>query len=319
MEAEGAAPCAGCGTPMPARLLSCPACGRLAHLARLEALREAAETQEREGRIADAIGSWREALRMLPLQLPATAQIGERIDSLMARPEARAQRQAAKAGRGLAGAGVLAVLVAGALKLPALAGIFGMLVVLWGVYGWKLAVGVLVSLYVHELGHVVAMARRGLPLSAPMFVPGLGAYVRMSERPASPVEDNRIGLAGPLAGMVVAIACAVAGAALHVPLLLATASAGAFINLFNLAPVWQLDGARGFASLVRWQRLAVAAAFGVAGALTQQGMLGILAVVAAGVAVTQPPAAKPDAVGFATFLGLIGALALLASSVVAPR
>ncbi|HSR09007.1 MAG TPA: site-2 protease family protein, partial [Bryobacteraceae bacterium] len=70
----------------------------------------------------------------------------------------------------------------------------------WAIYGWKFGLGFVLSIYVHEMGHVMALARYGIPASAPMFIPGLGAFVRLKAYPASAGEDARVGLAGPLWG-----------------------------------------------------------------------------------------------------------------------
>jgi Zn-dependent protease len=76
----------------------------------------------------------------------------------------------------------------------------------WALYGWKFGVGLVLSIYVHEMGHVYALRRFGFAASAPTFIPLLGAFVRMKQHPVSPVEDARIGLAGPIWGKTAAIA-----------------------------------------------------------------------------------------------------------------
>lgn len=317
------AACPACGTRVPSALLACPGCRRLVFADELKALAARAEVLEREARLGEAIGTWRDALRLLPADSPQALQVGERIEDLLSRPEAARDpqlRRRAEGGRwqGLAGMGLIALLVAGLTKLPMLAGIAAMFGVLWTAFGWKLAAGVLVSLYIHELGHVLAMWRRGLPVTAPMFVPGLGAYVRMSERPATPVEDNRIGLAGPLAGLAAALAAWGLGEALGAGSLVATAGIGAILNLFNLIPIWQLDGARGFASLTRNQRFAVTAAFGIALALSGQKLLLLPLVVAAAVSVGGRPAPRADGRGLAIFVFLIAALSAVAALAAPP-
>jgi Zn-dependent protease len=311
---EGGA-CAACGIELSPRLLACPRCGRLVHLQRLKELSERAEASAREERPSEAIATWRQALALLPPGAPQAEAVGERIEELLRRPAARdvpaeSGRAEPRSGawKGLAGLGVLGVLVAGLTKLPMIAGALGMFGVLWTIYGWKLAAGVLVSLYLHEVGHALMMAARGMTVSAPMFVPGLGAYVRMSERPATPAEENRVGLAGPAAGLAVALASCAIGWIAGSPLFLAIASVGALINILNLCPVWQLDGKRGFESLVRWQRVAVAAAFAIALAITGERVLLLPLAICAFVAVTGRPARRADATGFAVFLGLIAAL-----------
>ena len=38
-------------------------------------------------------------------------------------------------------------------------------------FGWWFAVGFVVLLFVHEMGHVIQLRREGVKASAPMFVP----------------------------------------------------------------------------------------------------------------------------------------------------
>ena len=143
--------------------------------------------------------------------------------------------------------------------------------------------GILVT---HELGHYVLSRIHGVPTSLPLFVPGLphfvgtfGAIIRMR----APLTDRRalfdIGVAGPIAGFVVAVIALVVGLRLSTvvpiqtsygmhlgePLLLQFASwvvigplaptadvilhpigfaawFGLFITSLNLLPIGQLDG-----------------------------------------------------------------------------
>jgi Zn-dependent protease len=125
-------------------------------------------------------------------------------------------------------------------------------------YGWRYGLGLVLSIYVHELGHVVAMRRRGIAASAPMFIPGFGAIIRMVGYPKTPADDARVGLAGPWFGLGAAVACALIWQITGAPVFAALARSGAFINLLNLTPVWQLDGARGFRALSRAQRWLIA-------------------------------------------------------------
>jgi Zn-dependent protease len=128
------------------------------------------------------------------------------------------------------------------------------------------ALGLVLSIYVHEMGHVAALHQLGIRASAPMFIPGLGAIVRLKEYPASPREDARVGLAGPIWGLWASLFALVAFHATGWPILAAIARVGAWLNLFNLIPVWQLDGSRGMRALTspqRWLVVLVAAGVGL--------------------------------------------------------
>ena len=178
----------------------------------------------------------------------------------------------------------------------------------WGAW---FAFGIVLSIYVHEMGHVFALRRFGIAASAPMFVPGLGALVRLRGQRLSPREDARIGLAGPMWGLAAALA-ALAGSVLGGgPMWKAIAHVGAWINLFNLLPVWQLDGSRGFAALARDGRLAVAAAFAGGWMLAGDGLFVLLILVAGGRAFSSDAPEATDRGALTEFIFLILALAIV--------
>jgi Zn-dependent protease len=111
-------------------------------------------------------------------------------------------------------------------------------------WGWQFAVGFVLLLLVHELGHALEAKRQGLPVSAPLFIPFLGAVIAMKQMPHDVWREARIAIAGPILGSVGAAAVWVAGEALDSDLLIALAFTGFLLNLFNLAPVSPLDGGR---------------------------------------------------------------------------
>ena len=41
----------------------------------------------------------------------------------------------------------------------------------------------MVLLFVHEMGHVLEAKRQGLPVSAPLFVPFMGALITLKQMP----------------------------------------------------------------------------------------------------------------------------------------
>jgi Zn-dependent protease len=117
------------------------------------------------------------------------------------------------------------------------------------IWGWKFAVGFVLLLLVHELGHVLELRRQGVPASAPLFIPFLGAVVGMKQMPKDAWRESRVALAGPILGSLGAAAVWAAGAALDSDLLVALAFTGFFLNLFNLLPVVPLDGGRAVAAV----------------------------------------------------------------------
>jgi len=181
----------------------------------------------------------------------------------------------------------------------------------WAAWGWPFALGVVLSIYVHEMGHVDALRRYGFKATAPMFIPGFGALIRLQQHPTNPVEDARIGLAGPLWGMGAAMACYLVFLATGSAIWSAIAHMGAFINILNLIPIASLDGARGFRALSRNQALLVTAALGGGWFFTSENLILLVAIVALFRSATKPKEASPDRVSFILFLVLIASLSAL--------
>ena len=150
-----------------------------------------------------------------------------------------------------------------------------------------------------------------------MFIPGVGAFVRLKQSPASAREDARVGLAGPLWGLAAAVAAALAYLATGSPIWGAIARFGAWVNLFNLLPVWQLDGGRGFRALSRGQRWMVAAVMGVAWLASGEGLLVLVGLAAAARAWGSEAPEEGDQRAFLELLVLVAALSALCALPVA--
>src|SRR5688572_20624891 len=116
-------------------------------------------------------------------------------------------------------------------------------------WSWWFAVGLVVLLFIHEMGHVLEAKRQGLPVSAPMFIPFLGALITLKELPDDVWREARVALAGPIIGTLGACAFWAIGAATDRDFFTAMAYVGFFLNLFNLLPIVPLDGGRAVAAL----------------------------------------------------------------------
>lgn len=112
------------------------------------------------------------------------------------------------------------------------------------VWGWPYAAGFIVLMFVHEMGHFVAARQCGLNVGVPTFIPFLGAWIELKDRPLDVRTEAYIAFAGPLVGTVAAVAVYLFARWTGSTLLLAIAYAGLFLNLFNLLPVSPLDGGR---------------------------------------------------------------------------
>ena len=120
------------------------------------------------------------------------------------------------------------------------------------IWGWRFAVGFVLLLLVHEMGHVIQLRREGIEASAPMFIPFLGAVVAAKSLGDDAAAEARVGLAGPVLGTLGAIAVFLAGESLDSDFLRALAFTGFFLNLFNLIPLTPLDGGRAMAAMSPW-------------------------------------------------------------------
>jgi Zn-dependent protease len=118
---------------------------------------------------------------------------------------------------------------------------------LW--FGWTFAVGFVLLLFVHEMGHVIQLRREGIKASAPMFVPFLGAFISAKSLGDNALAEARVGLAGPILGTAGAAACLVLGEATNSDFFRALAYIGFFLNLINLVPLVPFDGGRAMAAM----------------------------------------------------------------------
>jgi Zn-dependent protease len=152
------------------------------------------------------------------------------------------------------------------VKVPALATLFSALVS-FGAYAWwrgpEFAAGLIVMLFVHEMGHVVEIRRQGMEATAPVFVPFLGAAIFQRQHPSTALKQAEIGIAGPIAGTLGATAAFLLYTATGNQAFLLAAAIGFFLNLLNLIPVWQLDGAWILAPVSPWFQVVGLALIGV--------------------------------------------------------
>jgi Zn-dependent protease len=116
-------------------------------------------------------------------------------------------------------------------------------------FGWSFAVGFVVLLFVHEMGHVIQLRREGLKATAPMFIPFFGAVVMAKSLGENALAEARVGLAGPVLGTAGSAVCLAIAEATNSDLLRALAYIGFFLNLINLVPLVPFDGGRAMAAM----------------------------------------------------------------------
>jgi len=127
----------------------------------------------------------------------------------------------------------------------------------WALYGAWFGIGFALMILIHEMGHFAEVKRRGLPAEMPVFLPGLGAYVKWQALGVSTEVRALISLAGPAAGLLAAYIAAALYWQTGNPLWAALAHTGAWLNLLNLIPVWILDGAGAVLPLDRMGRISL--------------------------------------------------------------
>ena len=111
-------------------------------------------------------------------------------------------------------------------------------------FGWRYAVGFVLLIFFHEMGHYRAARNKGLDVGAPMFIPFVGAWIQLKDMPHNVHTEAYVGFAGPLVGTLAAIGCYWIARDTDSRLMLALAYSGFMLNLFNLIPISPLDGGR---------------------------------------------------------------------------
>lgn len=315
--------CPSCGAPLPPNPVSCPRCHHLLHRERLEAIAR----QARVSTPSEARALWQEALTLLPPRSNQAEAIRLRIASLPAEDpktdRSPSSRPPPASWGWLGGVGLILwkskailvfalskakLLLTGLTKWKTVLSMLFALAAYWAIWGWWFALGFVLSIYVHEMGHVIALRHYGIAASPPMFIPGVGAFVAMKRYPETPVQNSRIGLAGPIFGLGATVCCLLAYQLTNAPIMAALTRTGAWINLFNLIPIWQLDGGRAFESLTRRQRWWATGAIAAALVLTTESMLWLLLFGSIYRAWTTPAPTEEDRAGLWLYGGLVGVL-----------
>ncbi len=117
------------------------------------------------------------------------------------------------------------------------------------IFTWQFALAIMYAIGVHEMGHVWAMRKTGMKTPGFYFVPLFGGAA-IGERATSEWQDVYITAMGPTWGLLSAAPPAVLYFATGEVFWAAIVGFIALINLFNLLPIYPLDGGRLASSLV---------------------------------------------------------------------
>jgi Zn-dependent protease len=270
---------------VPLGALDCPQCHALLHSEELLRISTKANQLEEQNALPEARDEWRKALALLPGNSNQAEWIRGKIYKLELTekhaPPSPPKSEWAKRLGPLAPIAVLLakskVLLLALFKLKFLFSFFAFLALYWALYGFKFGVGFVVLILVHELGHYIDIRRRGLPADMPVFLPGLGAYVRWDALGVTRQTRAAVSLAGPLAGFVGAAVCAYLWHRTGYGLWAVLARVSAVLNILNLTPIWILDGAKAADALSKAERFVLLAVTLVLWAYLSQGLFFLVA------------------------------------------
>jgi len=256
--------CRNCGQEIPLGKLACEKCHTLVYSEELERIAARGRILESEGRLAEARHEWLQALAYLPAESTQAQWVRSQAQKLEL-----ASRNASPAGKHawveklgpLAPIAIVLAksksLVAAIFKMKFLLSLGAFLALYWALYGVKFGAGFALLILIHEMGHYIDIRRRGLPADMPVFLPGLGAYVRWQALGVTRQTRAAVSLAGPCAGLLGAVVCALLWCRTRNGLWAALASSSAWLNILNLIPVWVLDGGQAAVALSKIERVSL--------------------------------------------------------------
>lgn len=309
--------CPRCKSVLAPAALVCATCHALVHSATLEQLAASARLHEEGREYAEARSDWLKALALLP---PESSQAGwisgnlKRLDTLAGAASAGDRHAWARRFGPFA---PLIILLANSkfllalFKLKFLLSLGAFVAFYWALYGVRFGVGFALLILVHEMGHFIEIKRRGLPAEMPVFLPGLGAYVRWTALGVSTQTRALVSLAGPLAGCLGAAVCALIWIKTGDALWIGLASLSAMLNVLNLIPVWVLDGSQAIIALNRTERIVLSGAAVLLAAYFSQPLFLLVAAGAAYRLFTKDIPQAPSHAATAYYLILLAALGYL--------
>jgi Zn-dependent protease len=307
--------CVRCHTVLAPGALVCDNCHALVHAHSLEQLAAAARMHEEHREFTAARELWVKALGLLPPQSTQAEWIRDNVQRLQTASANAPEVPARNAW--ISKLGPLAPLVLllakgkfllGLFKLKFILSLAAFVAVYWGLYGLRFGVGFAILILVHEMGHFIEIKRRGLPAEMPVFLPGLGAYVRWTALGVSVQTRSLISLAGPMAGLLGAAVCAALWLRSGVAFWIGLASLSAMLNVLNLIPVWVLDGGQAIAALDRNERFMLAAVAVILAAYFAQPLFVLVAAGAAYRAFTKDLPPAPSHATTAYYLAILAGL-----------
>jgi Zn-dependent protease len=320
--------CPNCDSELPLGALACPQCHTLVYSVRLDQLARDAKALEAKGSFSQARELWAASLPLLPHDSKQATWVKDHLGALeqaqTGLPESPSGAKTAKTPpppnwvKRLGPLGPVALLllkfktlVFALFKLKFLFSFLFFIAIYVGMFGWRYGLGISACILIHEMGHFIDIKRRGLPAEMPVFLPGLGAYVRWTSLGVTRRQIAQISLAGPLAGWIAAAICFLLYGQTHDPIWAALARTGAFLNILNLIPVWILDGGQAAGVLGAVERAALLASALGLWLYTGEGIFIFVAAGATWRLFTRDKPQQSDWGTWAYYVGLLVALAVI--------
>jgi Zn-dependent protease len=310
--------CKACSYELAPEVLACPQCHALVHASELQGLAATAKRLEEQHQFLQARDHWMKALALLPRESSQAEWIRDNARKLeLAASQSLPQTSSRWVNKLGPLAPIALVLVKGKtlfltiFKLKFLLSLGAFMAFYWTLYGAKFGIGFAALILIHEMGHFVDIKRRGLPAEMPVFLPGLGAYVRWQALGVSGQARAAISLAGPLAGWIASVACALVWWKTGNSLWAALARAGAWLNVLNLIPVWILDGGPAVLVLDKTERIALVTTCVALSFVLGESIFFLVAAGAAWRLFTKDIPAQPNRAITAYFIGVLASLGLI--------
>ncbi len=111
------------------------------------------------------------------------------------------------------------------------------------IFSWQFAVVLIAVIVFHEYGHLRAMKRFSLPTKGMYLIPFVGG-VAIGAKPQSQWQDVYISMMGPVFGLIMTVVFYVIFLVTENHFAGIVATFSGLINVFNLLPVYPLDGGR---------------------------------------------------------------------------
>lgn len=304
--------CSRCAREIPAGALECPQCRTLVHGDQMEQLAAHARSLEAHGDFQEAREKWLACLPLLPAKSVQAEWIRNHVADLSKGPSPQSSHPASSTTPQWAKKlGPLGPILLALLKFKSLFSFVAFFGFYWTIWGAKFGIGFAVLILIHEMGHFIDIKRRGLPADMPMFLPGLGAYVKWNGLGVSLETRSAISLAGPFAGALAAGVCYLLWHQTGYGLWAALARTGAWFNALNLIPLWIFDGSSATNALSKLERAVVLLVSAALGYALGEWVFGL---VAAGMGIrlfTRDAPEEPSNPITAYFLAVITSLAMI--------